>query len=104
MDFKNIESKIKKWVLQLQALPDGSKKAILWTIVVVIALPMLFFWVQGTLKKMESIESINLGLPQTEIIEEVPPADQPTENLQEPQNDSPQETQNQINSEIINQQ
>jgi hypothetical protein len=100
MDFKNIEAKIKKWVLRLQALPEGSKKAILWIIVAVIALPMLFLWVQGTLKKLESIESIDIGLPQTEIIEEI----QLIENVQEQQGDSAQEPQNQINSEIINQQ
>lgn len=104
MDFKNIEAKIKKWVLQLQALPEGYKKAILWTIVVLIALPMLFFWVKGAMKRIESIESIDLGLPQTQIMEEIPAIDQPTENLQEPQSSNIEEPENQINSEIINQQ
>jgi hypothetical protein len=72
--------------------------------VVVIALPMLFLWIQGTLKKLESIESIDLGFPQTEIIEEVLPEGQPTENFQEQQGNGTDESQNQINSEIINQQ
>ncbi|HQK63832.1 MAG TPA: hypothetical protein PLF16_01650 [Candidatus Staskawiczbacteria bacterium] len=103
MDFKNIEAKIKKWVLRLQALPEGYKKAILWTIVVLIALPMLFFWVQGTLKKLESIESIDIGLPQTEIIE-VPQETPSTEDSQGMQNSDLEEQQNQIDSEIINQQ
>lgn len=104
MNFKNIEEKIKKWVLKLQALPEGHKKAILWTIVVIIALPMIFFWFQGTIKKFDSIESIDLGLPEMEIIEEVSPTDQSTENLPELQNGSPKEAQNEVDLEIINQQ
>jgi hypothetical protein len=100
MDFKNIEAKIKKWVLQLQTLPEGHKKAILWTIVVLIALPMLFFWLQGTLKRMESVESIDLGLPEFENVNQSPATEGPQN-----QTNGLQELQNQVNnnSQINNQ-
>ena len=99
MDFKNIEAKIKKWVLQLQALPDGSKKAILWIIVVVVALTMIFFWTVGVLNRIKNIGTMNFDFPEMELVKQTPAM----ESLQN-QNSNFEELQSQINAEIINQQ
>ncbi|MFA6190398.1 MAG: DUF5991 domain-containing protein [Candidatus Staskawiczbacteria bacterium] len=46
---------ISQFLNKLQNLPDTQKKIILWTIVVIIALPMLFFWINGALNTFSKI-------------------------------------------------
>ena len=49
--------KIYEIIEKLQQLPENKKKIILWTIVVVLALPMGFFWVKGTINGFTKISS-----------------------------------------------
>jgi len=63
-------SKIKNYLEWLQALSEGKKKIILWTIVAVLAAIMGFFWIRDTLDSFSkfSKESQNLKIPQIEML------------------------------------
>jgi hypothetical protein len=54
----------KKFLIKLQNLPDTKKKIILWTIVVVLAGIMGFFWVQSA---MNNFKKIGEGIGQIEL-------------------------------------
>jgi len=60
---------IKRRLEKLQALPEGTKKIILWSIVVVLAVVMGFFLIKNAANNFSKIgESIsNMELPQFDL-------------------------------------
>ena len=81
--------KIRNFLEKLRALPEQQKKIILWTIVVVLAVTMGFFWVKGAINNFskigESIGKIDLPqidlpdmpqMPDMSILENITPGDQ----------------------------
>jgi len=51
---------IKDYLEKLRALPDKQKKIILWTIVIILALIMGFFWFRGAMNSLQKF-SENVG-------------------------------------------
>ena len=51
---------------RLQGLPESKKKIILWTVVVILAVFMGFFWVKGVISTVSKIggEVQNVKIPQ----------------------------------------
>ena len=45
----------KEFITKLQSLSEHQKKIVLWTIVVVLAVIMGFFWVRGTMDTLSRI-------------------------------------------------
>lgn len=71
----------KELINKLQDLPDKQKKIILWTIVVILAVGMGYFWVIGAINNLskigKSISSINLpsmNFPSTNILQTTTPS------------------------------
>jgi len=64
MDFQKVKEKGKSFLAKLQQLNDGQKKAILWSVVGVLAVVMGYFWFKDTLDKFENMD-LNLGNFQT---------------------------------------
>jgi len=54
------------FILKLQNLSDQKKKIILWTIVVILAVIMGFFWIKGTINTLSKIgeSAQNTKIPQ----------------------------------------
>ena len=67
-------SKIKNYLEKLQNLPENKKKIILWTIVVILAVIMGFFWIRGA---MDSLSKIGEGVQNIKI-PEINTSDMPT--------------------------
>ena len=61
----DIIAKLKSYLVKLQNLPDDNKKIILWTIVGIVAVIMLFFWLGGTINRLSKIKDINI--PKIEV-------------------------------------
>ena len=61
--------KIYEVIKKLQNLPENKKKIILWTVVVVLALPMGFFWVKGAMNDLSKIggEVKNIKMPEINV-------------------------------------
>ncbi|OGZ70100.1 MAG: hypothetical protein A2904_00370 [Candidatus Staskawiczbacteria bacterium RIFCSPLOWO2_01_FULL_33_9] len=55
---------IHNYIEKLRALPDKQKKIILWTIVIILALVMGFFWIRSAINSFskieESIKKVNI--------------------------------------------
>jgi len=51
----SITEKIRKKMEWLQSLPENQKKIILWTIVVILAIIMGFFWIRGAMDIVSKI-------------------------------------------------
>ena len=51
----DIAEKIRTFLERLQKLPENKKIIILWAVVVIIGLPMGFFWVKGAIKSFSKI-------------------------------------------------
>jgi hypothetical protein len=68
---------------KLQNLPDNKKKIILWTIVIILAATMGFFWINETMnglsKLSKSAKSINL--PDTNMLQISPATSSASQNL-----------------------
>jgi len=62
----NFKFQIKNWLSKLQALPEQKKKIILWTVVIILAVIMGFFWIRGAINNFSKIgESIqNIKIPE----------------------------------------
>lgn len=65
---------IRKYIKKLQALPEGKKKIIFFTVVVISVLILGFFYIQSTVKNLskigESFKSVDLpklDMPQPDI-------------------------------------
>lgn len=62
---------IKEFISKLQSLPDSKKKIILWTIVVVLATVMGFFWLKATTYRLsklgEEVKKIEFPRIETQI-------------------------------------
>ncbi len=75
----DITEKIKTFLTKLQGLSENKKIIILWAVVVVIGLPMGFFWVKGAIKNLskigESIGSVKLPEINTSDMPELPSLD-----------------------------
>lgn len=60
----NIAEKIRIFLDKLRSLPEDKKKIILWVVVIVIGIPMAFFWVKGSMdnlsKMSKSVQEIKL--------------------------------------------
>lgn len=58
------ESKIRKFILKLQGLPDSQKKIIIFSVAIVAALIMGFFWIKSSADRIskvgESFQSMDL--------------------------------------------
>jgi hypothetical protein len=77
----DIVQKIKDFVIKLQGLDDKHKKAILWLIVAVFAIPMMVFWVNdaknNSSKISESMKSISVptaSMPSTDLLQTTTPS------------------------------
>jgi hypothetical protein len=79
MDFAD---KNRAFIEKLQKLPELQKKIILWAVVAIIALPMMFFWVRGTINNFSKISGtvkfpeikITSGLPLSDVAQPATPA------------------------------
>jgi len=49
--------KFRKFLEKLQNYPEQKKKIILWTVVVMVGLPMLFFWISGALNSFSKLSN-----------------------------------------------
>jgi len=60
--------KIYEAIDKLQKLPESKKKNILWTIVLILAIIMGFFWIKGVIRNFSKIgqEIQKIELPQIE--------------------------------------
>lgn len=71
--------KIRPHVEKLRGLPDHTKKTIMWTVVIIFALAMGFFWFRGAMnnfsKMSESIKLPAVSLPTTDILQTTSPSD-----------------------------
>lgn len=72
---------INSYIKKLRALPEKQKKIILWTIVVVVAMGMVFFWFKVSIKRLEKLEESvkKIDIPSIEIknIEEISDTENP---------------------------
>jgi hypothetical protein len=73
---------IREFIIKLQDLSDKQKKIVLWTIVVVIAVIMGYFWIMGAVNSLskigDSVKSINfptMDLPSTDLLQTTTPSD-----------------------------
>ena len=53
-----------KFLEKLRALPENKKKIILWTIVIVLGLIMAYFWINASIKRLESVDLSGIKLPE----------------------------------------
>jgi len=71
--------KIRIFLTKLQNLPENKKKIILWTIVVILAAIMGFFWIRGAIdgftKMAESARSIKFPTINTSNMPKIPSLD-----------------------------
>jgi len=69
MKLNNIAEKIRIFLDRLRSLPDNKKKIILWTIVTVLAIIMVFFWIRGAMNSLSKIgENMqDIEIPQINI-------------------------------------
>ncbi len=52
----------------MQSLPENKKKIVLWTIVIVLAIIMGFFWIRSVLNSFSKInENMNIEIPIIDI-------------------------------------
>lgn len=72
MSFKGAKQKFKNWIEWLRSLEDGHKKIILWIIIAILGLVMAFFWFQGTINRIKSLDRINFNFPEMEKVNEIP--------------------------------
>jgi len=72
MSLKSVKQKFKNWVEWLRSLEDGRKKIILWIIVAILGVIMTYFWLQGTLNRIRSLDKLNFNFPEMEKIDEMP--------------------------------
>ena len=56
MKIKDVGEKIRKYLEKLRALPENKKKIILWTVVVILGLPMAFFWTKSAMNSFSKFE------------------------------------------------
>lgn len=56
----------KKFVLNLQAMPEEKKKIFLWTIVFAVGAVLLVVWVTWTVKDLSKFNANGLALPKFE--------------------------------------
>ena len=82
MNLKKIAEKNKIWLEKLRALPENKKKIILWTIVVILAIIMGFFWTNSVIKnfsnlsksgKLINLPPIDVKTPSTDILKTAAP-------------------------------
>lgn len=62
----NLSEKIRNFLEKLQSFPEDRKKIILWTIIVILAIPGGFFWIKDT---MSGIKKIAHNISQMKIFE-----------------------------------
>ena len=62
----NIAERNRIFLAKLQSLPDQKKKIILWTIVIILAVIMGFFWLKGAMNTLSKISESaqNIKIPQ----------------------------------------
>lgn len=48
--------KLKGFLIKLQGLDDVQKKIILWSVVVILAIILGFFWIRGTINKLSNVD------------------------------------------------
>jgi hypothetical protein len=77
------ESKIRKFVVKLQGLPDAQKKIIIFSVAIVAALIMGFFWIKSSADRIKNAgQSLQLmDLPKIDIpasLQEAQDANSPT--------------------------
>ncbi|MCX6718730.1 MAG: hypothetical protein NTY81_04010 [Candidatus Staskawiczbacteria bacterium] len=48
--------KIREFIIKLQNLPEQKKKIILWTIVVILAVIMGYFWIVSAMNSLSKIK------------------------------------------------
>ena len=58
----DIIAKLKNFLIKLQNLPENEKKFILWTIVSILAVIMLFFWITGAERDLSKMGDITKGI------------------------------------------
>jgi len=64
----NFAERNRKFIEKMQSLPENKKKIVLWTIVIVLAIIMGFFWIRSVLNSFSKInENMNIEIPIIDI-------------------------------------
>jgi len=79
MKISDVGEKIRKYLQKLRALPENKKKIILWAVVVILGLPMGFFWVKNAIYNFsrigEAVKSIEIPKVDTSDAPTIPDLD-----------------------------
>jgi len=64
MNLEKFADRNRKFIAKMQSWPESKKKIVLWTIVGVLAIIMIFFWINGVVKSFSKIsQNINIEMP-----------------------------------------
>lgn len=61
--------KIAEFIKKLQGLPEEKKKMILWTVVVILGLAMLFFWIGMSAERLGKMNTEEIIKPFDDLME-----------------------------------